>query len=77
MTITVKNSPVSTLGELYGVDVNVLVNGTCNHAEAVKELVEVLTGGGYLQPDTEEVTALVCKCGNVEYLESDEEFFND
>lgn len=73
MTIQVKHSPQTTLGELYGVDVNVLVNGTCNHAEATEELIERLKGGGYLEPDTEEVMALVCKCGNVEELDYDEE----
>lgn len=44
----------------------------CKHEDAIEDTIEVQVDGGILQPDTETVRALICECGYIEMLETEE-----
>lgn len=56
--IVIDRQPVYTFG---GEAVNVIVNGTCNHAEAITEQNESWPIGAYDKPFMQQVE--VCPCG--------------
>lgn len=74
---TIQVQTLTPLGNLYGQDVSVAIDGECNHAGAEVQMVEYVKESWYSDAhryaadDSEELPTLVCRCGYTEVMERD------